>query len=147
MAGAKRSRKAVTASIGRGRLILDSGAFIAYERGDERARLAIEVAVAAGTASTSAGVVAQVWAGDARQARLARLLAADGITEHDLDGDDARRVGVLLRSHNRSDVIDGHVALLVSEAERVCPGRVRVLTSDPDDLAALDVADAFIVAI
>lgn len=75
---------------------------------------------------TGAGVVAQVWRGGPRQARLARVLA--GIAVRALDDSDARRVGALLGVTRASDVVDAHVAL------EVAPGD-HVLTSDPDDLA------------
>jgi hypothetical protein len=47
-----------------------------------------------------------------------------------LDPDDAKRTGMLLARSKTSDVVDGHVALLVREGDRV-------LTSDPKDIDAL----------
>jgi len=113
-------------------LCLDAGALIALERRDRRVVHLIErVHAAGGSLEVTAGVVAQVWRG-ARQARVARFLGADGVNVVDLDGETARAVGVMCGLTSCSDVVDGHVAL---HARRL---RLSVLTSDPDDIAALD---------
>lgn len=53
-------------------LVLDAGAFIAFERNDPRVRALVALAsVGKVTLRTSSGVVAQVWRGGPRQARLA----------------------------------------------------------------------------
>ena len=59
---------------------LDSGALIAFERGD-RSVLALIVVARQEHAKlvVPAGVVAQVWRDGRKQARLARLLASDTI--------------------------------------------------------------------
>jgi len=74
---------------------------------------------------TVAGVVAQVWRGGSRQARLARVLT--GVSVRALDDSDARRVGALLAATGASDVVDAHVALDVTPGDHV-------LTADPDDI-------------
>lgn len=47
-----------------------------------------------------------------------------------LDDRNARRVGQLLGANDSADVVDAHVAMLVNASDVV-------LTSDPDDIAAL----------
>jgi predicted nucleic acid-binding protein len=74
-------------------------------------------------------VVAQVWRGGGRQARLARFLASDLVTEVSLDPEAGRRIGVLAAASGSRDVVDGHVALIALDRDAV------VLTSDPEDIA------------
>jgi predicted nucleic acid-binding protein len=60
-----------------GPIVLDAGALIAFERNDGKMRTLIELAAKSGIPlHTAAGVIGQVWRGDKRQARLARLLAS-----------------------------------------------------------------------
>lgn len=113
------------------RIVLDSGAFVAWERNDKRVRALVQLAEAGEiTLCTSSGVVAQVWRGGARQARLARLLGSGTVDERPLDPVAARQVGLLAGEVGETDVVDGHVASLARR-----PG-VRVLTGDVDDMAA-----------
>lgn len=84
--------------------------------------------------TTSSAVVAQVWRGGARQARLARTLIGDLVTEEPLDRSASRRIGLLAAATGATDVVDGHVALIALERDAV------VLTSDPEDLARWGVA-------
>lgn len=115
-----------------GGLCLDAGALIALDRGQRRVVHLLERAHAAGgSLEVPAPVIAQVWRGG-RQARLARFLSADGVVLVDLDAATARAVGVACGLRGVADVVDGHVAL---HARR---GGLAVLTSDPDDIAALD---------
>jgi predicted nucleic acid-binding protein len=78
---------------------------------------------------TSAAVVAQVWRGGSRQARLARFLTSDLVTEVSLDSEAARRLGSLAATAASRDVVDGHVALIALDRDAL------VLTSDPADIA------------
>jgi hypothetical protein len=75
-------------------VVLDAGALIALDRGAAEVRgyvlLADRDLVAL---STSAAVVAQVWRGDPRQARLTRLLDSDLLNEVSLDLKDHRVPG------------------------------------------------------
>lgn len=115
--------------------VLDAGALIAYERGSRRVRALVRLAEAGDAGlRTSAAVVAQVWRDGARQARLARLLGAGVVQEVALDAVAARRVGEICGRRGGTDVVDGHVVVLAGRSGR------RVLTSDPDDLAALGLA-------
>lgn len=112
-------------------IVLDAGAFVAWERNDKRVRALVQLAEAGGIAlRTSSGVVAQVWRGGSRQARLARLLGSGIVEERPLDPTAARQVGLLAREVGAIDVVDGHVANLAMK-----PG-ARVLTSDVADLHA-----------
>lgn len=91
----------------------------------------LEVAFAAGYAiDVSTAVVAQVWRGGGRQARLARFLHLEEVRFADLDLLAARAVGELCGATRATDVVDVHVAL---HALRF---GLAVVTSDPADFAA-----------
>jgi predicted nucleic acid-binding protein len=112
-------------------VVLDAGAFIALERGVTPVRGFVLLADRGHvTLTTSAAVVAQVWRGGNRQARLARLLASDLVSEVALDAEASRRIGALAAAApGARDVVDGHVAVIALERNAV------VLTSDPDDIS------------
>ena len=106
---------------------------IALERRDTRMlALADELHGARRIGYVPAGVVAQIWRGSARQHATVRLLRAGAVHVDPLSVDVAYRLGLLLAKSGTSDVVDAHVALL---ARRL---HATVLTSDPDDLTALD---------
>jgi hypothetical protein len=111
------------------RLVLDAGAFVAFEKGDAGVRARLAAARRLGfEITTTAPVIGQVWRDGRRQALLARLIAA---THVDAPGEPAaRRAGALLARTRTSDVVD---ALLV---DRIRNGDT-VLTSDPRDLEKL----------
>jgi PIN domain nuclease of toxin-antitoxin system len=114
-------------------LVLDAGALIALERRDRRMlALLREVIDARVSAHVTAGVVAQLWRGTARQHAVVRLLRSQALRIHPLTEAAAYRVGFLLAASRTSDVIDAHVALLGRSLGAV------VLTSDADDLRRLD---------
>lgn len=80
---------------------------------------------------TSAGVVAQVWRGGGhRQVPVAYLLKRTTVV--DLGYAVARTLGRMLGQSGTRDAVDAHVAFLARE--RKWP----VLSSDPDDLHAID---------
>jgi len=80
---------------------------------------------------TSAGVVAQIWrGGGGRQVPVAYLLKHTTVV--DLKSAVARTLGRMLGQSGARDAIDAHVVFLARE--RGWP----VLTSDPDDLRAID---------
>lgn len=121
-------------------VVLDAGALIALDRGAAEVRGYVLLADRAlVTLATSAAVVAQVWRGGTRQARLARLLGSDLVSEIPLDADTGRRIGVLAAAVGSRDVVDGHIALIALERDAV------VLTSDPEDIARWGVPIARIV--
>jgi hypothetical protein len=110
-------------------LVLDAGALLAYERGEATVRAFLERASRSGIdVRTTTGVVAQVWRDGARQARLALLLR--GLDEIELTRERARRVGILLGQACHHDVIDGSVIDAATDGDEI-------LTTDPDDIAAL----------
>jgi predicted nucleic acid-binding protein len=111
-------------------LTLDAGALIAYERGEERVREILAVSYARGLVPTIPAVaLAEVWRGDAKDARVARLLKACSIEA--LDERSARAAGRLRRATPGASTIDACIAVGVSQR------RDAIATSDPDDLRKL----------
>ena len=121
--------------------MLDAGAFIALERGSAPVRGYVLLADRGHVAlTTSAAVVAQVWRGGNRQARLARLLASDLVSELPLDTEASRRIGMLAAAAaGARDVVDGHVAIIALDRDAV------VLTSEPEDISRWGVPTVNIV--
>lgn len=114
---------------------LDSGALIAFERGSSRMIALVERARSHDLRlAVPAGVVAQVWRGGGRQARLSRLLAAPLTDVVALDELEARAVGVVCGVTGWADVVD--VSVVVCARAR----RHRIVSGDPDDLRAIDPA-------
>jgi predicted nucleic acid-binding protein len=112
--------------------VLDTGALIAFERG-ERAMVALVArAMELGLRfQVPAGVVAQAWRSGRKQARLAQLLNSALVQVVPLDDAQARAAGQLCGVTKTRDVIDASVVLL-ARARSVC-----VVTSDVDDLTRL----------
>ena len=110
-------------------LILDAGAFIAFERGDRviTALLKREL-LARRRPRTHGGVVGQVWRAGARQARVAGLLQAVEVVALDLEL--GQRAGLLLGRARRADVVDSALVLLANDGDWI-------VTSDPGDLSPL----------
>jgi predicted nucleic acid-binding protein len=114
-------------------VVLDAGAFIAFERNDRKVRTLIELAMAHGAAlHTTGGVVAQVWRDGSRQVRLARLLGSGLVHVQPLDREEGQATGALCGRSGTRDVVDASVALLARRHHAV------VVTSDPDDLGRVD---------
>jgi hypothetical protein len=113
-------------------VVLDAGAFIALERRDRvMAHLARRFADERTPLVTSAGVVAQVWRGGGHaQVPVAFLLHHTTVV--DLTHAAAKVLGRMLGATRTRDPIDAHIVLLARE--RGWP----VLTSDPEDLSAID---------
>ncbi|MBI2372630.1 MAG: hypothetical protein HYV07_01395 [Deltaproteobacteria bacterium] len=108
---------------------LDAGALIAVDRKEREMSVTLRVLHRERVPVwTTAPVIAQVWRDGKTQANLARAL--QGVAVRDLDVVLAPRVGELQAKARTSDVVDAHLASLVS------PGDL-VLTSDPDDLRRL----------
>lgn len=111
-------------------LTLDAGALIAYERGDERIREILAVANRRGLVPTIPAIaLAEVWRGDAKDARVARLLKACSLEV--VDERLARAAGRLRRSTPGSGTIDACVAVGVRRR------RDAIATSDPGDMRTL----------
>jgi hypothetical protein len=110
-------------------LVLDAGALIAIDRRVATVGAVLRVAQREHIpVRTSAATLAQVWRDGTRQANLARVLT--GVDIATLDGIAGRRVGELLGRRDRSDVIDGHVAMITQQGDMV-------LTSDYEDIQHL----------
>jgi len=117
-------------------VVLDAGALIAVERGSRAVQALLERVKARGTTTmlVPAGVVAEVWRDGARQARIAKLLAAAETRVVALDEARARAAGVLLGKAGTADVVDASVVICAREHGE----DVAVLTGDPADLRKLD---------
>ncbi len=114
------------------RLCLDAGALIGVERGQvEVLRLCRRVADRGGSLHVVPEVLAQVWRGGPRQARLAAFLSSEGVEIPEYDARTARAVGHLAGLSGHPDVVDVHVVLHAMIHD------LTVLTSDPDDLLAV----------
>ena len=113
-------------------VVLDAGLFIAIERRNRVAVSLVDLFTRKKTLLvTSAGVVAQVWRGQqGQQVPVAFLLRQTEVV--DLTFGIARVLGNMLGATGTADPIDAHVALLARQ--RGWP----VLTSDPDDILAID---------
>jgi hypothetical protein len=110
--------------------ILDAGAFVAPERGnDDVAALVKRERKHGRVPLTNGGVIAQVWrGGNGRQVPVARLLASVDVVP--VDDELGRRAGLLLARTGTADAIDASVICLAQDGDDV-------LTSDPADLRAL----------
>jgi predicted nucleic acid-binding protein len=111
------------------KIVLDTGALIEVDRGGGRLlAVLLQAKHHRIKAVTSGAVVAQVWRNGPRQVNLSRTLT--GIEVVPIDDFSGRRVGQLLAHARTSDIVDGHVALLVDPGDRL-------FTSDPGDLRHL----------
>lgn len=111
-------------------LTLDAGALIAYERADPDVIEILRVAFRRGvTPTVPAVVLAEVWRGDRKDARVALLLKA--CTVEPLDEQRARSAGALRRSTAGAGAVDACVAVGVLERGDA------IATSDPEDMHRL----------
>lgn len=111
-------------------LTLDSGALIAFDRGERRVLVHLKEAQSRGAEITvPAAVIAEVWRGGPRAARLSMLLGACIVEP--LTDRIARAAGEALAAVRGATTIDAIV--MASAAAR----RDRVLTSDLEDLLRL----------
>jgi predicted nucleic acid-binding protein len=111
-------------------LTLDAGALIAYERGQERIRKILAVGYERGFVPTIPAIaLAEVWRGDAKDARVARLLKASSVEL--LDERTARAAGSLRRATPGANAIDACIAVGVRRRGDA------IATSDPGDMRAL----------
>jgi predicted nucleic acid-binding protein len=114
-------------------ITMDAGALIAVDRNDRR--VLVLLARASETRSritVPASALAQAVRHPERQARLARLLRQPTTDVVPLDRVDGTNVGRLLAASGTSEVVDAHVVICARRAGQ------RAVTSDPDDLRALD---------
>lgn len=111
------------------KVVLDAGALVAIDKRDRRVGAMLQLLETQGVPlHTSVAAVAQVWRDGRKQALLARVLA--GVKLVGLGPGDEKSIGELLAKAGTSDVVDGHVALLVANGDRL-------LTSDATDLERL----------
>ena len=116
-------------------ITFDAGALIAIERRSRRMQALLEeIDRRDWQVAVPAGAVAQAWRGGPRQARIAALLRDERTEVVALDDPVARAVGVLCGRSGRADVVDVSVALCARQRN------LRVVTSDPGDLRAVDEA-------
>jgi hypothetical protein len=114
-------------------VVLDSGALIAFERGDERMRaLLLEARASGARIVIPAGVIGQVWRTPATQVAVGSITRASGTTVVSLDKVMAEGAGVLCGRRKVADVIDASVVLTARRESAV------IVTSDVDDLQHLD---------
>lgn len=112
---------------------LDAGALIAIDRDDRRVTVLLARARETHARITvPATALAQAVRRPDRQARLTRLIRQPTTDVVDLDRVDATNVGRLLAASGSADVVDAHVVICARRAGQ------RVVTSDPEDLRALD---------
>ena len=111
-------------------LTLDAGALIAYERADPRIREILGTAFRRGLVPTVPAVaLAEVWRGDARDARVARLLKACSVEP--LSEELARAAGRLRRETPGAGTVDACIAWGVRRRGDA------IATSDIDDMRRL----------
>jgi hypothetical protein len=114
-------------------MTMDAGALIAVDRNERRVLVLLARARETGSrVIIPASALAQALRRPERQARLARLLRQPTTDVVPLDRVDATNVGRLLAASGTSDVVDAHVVICARRA------RQQAVTSDPDDLRALD---------
>ncbi len=114
-------------------IVLDSGALIAFERGNANMRALVRESLVRGVRLiVPAGVVAQVVHDTVRQVLVRALLRGPTTKIVPLDHALAEASGVLCGRAGTSDVIDASV-VLVARRERAS-----VVTSDVGDLQRLD---------
>lgn len=107
-------------------LILDSGAFVALERGERAMWRRLKAELVAGRVPlTHGGVVGQVWRGRGRARRSSPRRCRGSASSRW-----TRPPGEPLGTGGGADVIDAAVVLLAQDGDRI-------VTSDPDDLEAL----------
>ncbi len=116
-----------------GGITLDAGPLIQLDRNDRRIIVLLARAEQTGEQVIVPGcALAQAIRDPSRQARLSRLLRQPRTQVVALDRVDATHVGRLLAASGTSDVADAHVVVCARRAGTA------VVTSDPEDLAALD---------
>ncbi len=112
---------------------LDTGALIALDRADRRVVVLLARAREVGSRVTvPATALAQAVRQPERQVRLARLMRQPTTDVIPLGRVDATNVGRLLAASGTADVVDAHVVVCARRSAQA------VVTSDPDDLRALD---------
>jgi len=107
-------------------VVYDAGALIAAERGDRGFLVTHDELLRVLSPLVPDVVLAQVWRGTSRQAKLSRVLV--GCRVVDTGEQTARAAGVACGKAGTSDVVDAIVVVCAVAVEAI------VFTSDPDDL-------------
>src|SRR5215469_3848297 len=116
-------------------ITFDTGALIAIELRSRRMQALLdEIDRRDWEVAVPAGAVAQAWSGGPRQARIAALLGDERTEVVPLDDPAARAVGLLCGRSGHADVVDVSIAVCARQRN------LHVVTSDPDDLRAVDEA-------
>ena len=114
-------------------ITFDAGGLIALDRNDRRVVVLLARARETGARVTiPATALAQAVRRPDRQVRLARLVRQPTTDVIALGRVDATNVGRLLAASETADIVDAHVVICARRSGQ------RVVTSDPDDLRALD---------
>ena len=112
---------------------LDAGPMIQLDRNERRVVALLALADETGSPVViPSAALAQAIRQPARQTRLARLLRQPRTEVVALDRVDATNVGRLLATRGTTDIADAHVVLCARRSGTT------IVTSDPDDLHALD---------
>lgn len=124
----------MSAPAGRG-FVLDTGALIALAK-PAKARvlsLLIDRIGAEGRLVLSAGSIAEAWRASPRQTPLVFLLRRQHLVVEEITVPVAKAIGAFLGTvANGDDIVDAHVVMLARRHA------MPVITTDPDDLRALD---------
>lgn len=124
----------MSAQGGRG-FVLDTGALIPLEK-PAKARvlsLLIDRVGAQGQLVLSAGSIAEAWRASPRQTPLVVLLRRQHLAVEEITVPVAKSIGAFLETvSNGDDIVDAHVVMLARRHG------LPVITTDPDDLRALD---------
>ena len=114
-------------------ITFDTGALIAIERRSKRMQALLdEIDRREWEIAVPAGAVAQAWRGGPRSARIAALLSDVRSEVVALDDPVARAVGLLCGRSGHANVVDVSVAICARQRNH------QVITSDPEDLRAVD---------
>jgi hypothetical protein len=114
-------------------MTMNGGALIGVDCNDRRVLVLLARAhETVSRVTVPASALAQAARHPERQVRLARLLRQPTTDVVPLDRVDATSVGRLLAASGTSDVVDAHVVICARRAGQPA------VTSDPDDLRALD---------
>lgn len=112
---------------------MDAGGLIAVERNDRRVLVLLARARETGARVTvPSTALAQAIRQPERQAPLARLARQPTTDVVALDRVDATNVGRLLAASATADIVDAHVVICARRTQQ------QIVTSDPDELKALD---------
>lgn len=114
-------------------VVLDAGPLIQLDHNARKVLVLLACAHEAGDLVIVPGTaLAQAMRDPSRQARLSRLLRQPRTAVVSLGRQDATQAGRLLAASGTRDIADAHVVVCARR------GRARVMTTDPDDLRALD---------